>query len=576
MSAQAWIQAALLVGTLLLVAPALGRYLARVFTGERVALERLLGPVERVTYRLLRVDREAQDWKAYARALLLFSLVGWLALYALLRLQASAPLNASGFGAPPWDLSFNTASSFVSNTSWQYYGGETTLSTFSQMAGIAVQSFASAAVGIAAAAALIRGLVQRGGDRLGNFWVDLTRTTLYVLLPISLLGALILASQGVIQSLTVSTTAHTIDGGTQALVLGPVASQEVIKLLSGDGGGFFNVNSAMPFENPTGFSNFVEIVLMFVVPAALPHAFGRMANQRRQGWALFLAMLVMFVGGLAVLSLAEGHGTAAMHAAGVHGPNLEGKDVRNGIGGSALFAATATAGGDGAVNASMESLTALGGVVPMANMMTGEVVFGGPGAGLYGMLLLVMLAVFIAGLMVGRTPEYLGKQIQAREMKLALVGTLVAPVAALVASAAALATPAGRGSLSAGGPQGFSETVYAYVSQAFNNGSAFPGYTGFVQPNAPGNAGAHGIGFADVVGGLVMLVGRYGPIIAALALAGSLAPRRVAPAGLGTLRTDTPTFGVFLIATVVILALLTFVCCLLAGPVVQSLTPRLF
>jgi K+-transporting ATPase ATPase A chain len=535
----------------------------------------VLGPVERASYRLLRVDGVEQDWKAYARAVMLFSLVSWLGLYAVLRLQGSEPLNPLHFGAGPWDLSFNTASSFVSNTSWQFYAGETTLSTFTQMAAIAVQSFASAAVGVAVAAALIRGLVQRGGDRLGNFWVDLVRILLYVLLPICVVGALVLASQGVVQTLTATADAGTLAGSTQAIALGPVASQEAVKLLSGDGGGFFNVNSAMPFENPTGLSNFVEIVLMLLLPAALPHAFGRMANQRRQGWVLFAAMLAMFVAGLVVISVAETHATAAMHAAGIHGANLEGKEMRSGVGGSALFAATSTASGDGAVNASMESLTALGGMVPMANMMTGEVVFGGPGSGLYGLLSLVLIAVFIAGLMVGRTPEYLGKQIEAREMKLALLGTLAVPVVVLVAAAVALGSPSGRASLFAHGPQGFSESLYAYVSQGFNNGSAFAGYTGFLQPAAPGNAGAHGVTFADLVGGLVMLVGRYVPILTALALAGSLASRRVRPPGAGTLRTDTPTFGGFLIATVLLLALLTFVGGLLAGPSVQALTERL-
>jgi K+-transporting ATPase ATPase A chain len=575
MGTQAWIQAALLVAALLALSPALGRYLAKVFSGDAVGLTPLLGPVERASHRLLRVDGVEQDWKAYARAVTLFSVVSWLGLYAVLRLQGSEPLNPRHFGAGPWDLSFNTASSFVSNTSWQFYAGETTLSTFTQMAAIAVQSFASAAVGVAVAAALIRGLVQRGGDRLGNFWVDLVRILLYVLLPICVVGALVLASQGVVQTLTATADAGTLAGSTQAIALGPVASQEAVKLLSGDGGGFFNVNSAMPFENPTGLSNFVEIVLMLLLPAALPHAFGRMANQRRQGWVLFAAMLAMFVAGLVVISVAETHATAAMHAAGIHGANLEGKEMRSGVGGSALFAASSTASGDGAVNASMESLTALGGMVPMANMMTGEVVFGGPGSGLYGLLSLVLIAVFIAGLMVGRTPEYLGKQIEAREMKLALVGTLAVPVVVLVAAAVALGSPSGRASLFAHGPQGFSESLYAYVSQGFNNGSAFAGYTGFVQPAAPANAGAHGVTFADLVGGLVMLVGRYVPILTALALAGSLASRRVRPPGAGTLRTDTPTFGGFLIATVLLLALLTFVGGLLAGPSVQALTERL-
>ncbi len=443
------------------------------------------------------------------------------------------------------------------------------------MAGITVASFTSGAVGISVAVVLIRGLARRGTELVGNFWVDLTRSLLYVLLPLSLLASLLLASQGVIQTLSHSVTAAGIEG-PQTLAVGPVASQESIKLLSGDGGGFFNVNSAMPFENPNALTNFVELLLMLAIPAALTYTFGRMTGRRRQGWALYAAMLVLFLAGTAVVSGAEDHGSPALHAAGLHGANLEGKEQRYGAAGSALFAATATASGDGAVNTGLESFTGLGGAVPMANIMTGEVVYGGPGSGLYGMLLLVVVAVFIAGLMVGRTPEYLGKKLEEREIKLASLGVLVLPAIVLVFTAVAVATRYGKASMFAGGPQGFSESLYAYLSQGNNNGSAFAGYTGFVQPNAPGNKGAFGITFADLAGGIAMLLGRYLPMLLTLALAGSLAPKRPAPAGLGTLRTDTPTFVVFLVGFVVVFAVLTFLAALLCGPIVQSLSSSLF
>jgi K+-transporting ATPase ATPase A chain len=555
--------------------PLVGGYMSRVYQGERVALGALVRPVERAAYRVFRVaPDEEQDWKAYARSVLVFSFASWLALYAILRTQGVHPLNPQGFASGPWDLSFNTASSFVSNTSWQFYAGETTLSYFAQMAGITVASFTSGAVGIAVAVAFIRGLVRRETAQLGNFWVDLTRSLLYVFLPLSILGALLLLSQGVIQNLAGYLTAGG-PGGDHGIAMGPVGSQEAIKLLSGDGGGFFNTNSAHPFENPTGLASFIEILLMLLIPAALTNTFGRMTGQRRQGWALYSTMLVLFVAGVSVLYAAEVHGTPAMHAAGLHGPNLQDKEQRFGAAGSALFAAAGTASGDGAVNTGLEGLSGLGSVVPMANIMTGEVIFGGPGSGLFGMLLLVVVAVFIAGLMVGRTPEYLGKKIGMREMKLAVLGTLAVPTLVLVMSAVAISTHPGRQSLFNHGPQGFSESLYAYLSQGNNNGSAFAGYTGFVQPS-PGNVGAHGLAFADVAGGLVMTFGRFVPILFVLALAGSIAGRRAAPAGLGTLRTDTPTFVAFLVGFVILFALLNFVAALFLGPVDQALTQRLY
>ena len=470
-------------------------------------------------------------------------------------------------------MTFNTASSFISNTNWQYYGGETTLSYFSQMAGLAVQNFISAAVGISVAIAVIRGFASRSGASLGNFWQDLTRTLLYVLLPISFVGALLLVSQGVVQTLGAYTSA-----GDQTLALGPVASQEVIKMLGTNGGGFFNVNSAMPFENPSGLSNFVEMLLILAIPAGLTSVFGRFVGNRRQGWALFAAMLIMFVASVAVVYAAEGDASPAQHLAGLAGDpgNLEGKEQRFGIASSALFTAITTVASCGAVNAAFDSLTGIGGLVPLFNISTGEVVFGGVGSGLYGMLLFVVLAVFIAGLMVGRTPEYLGKKIEAREVKLVMVGTLFVPLAVLTATALAIATKYGAPSIYNPGPQGFSESLYAYISQTNNNGSAFAGYTGFVQPNAPGNVGAFGITFADLLGGVAMLFGRFVPLVAALAVAGALAPKRVSPLGPGTFRTDTGTFVILVIATIVIVAALTFFPAFLLGPIVQGLTDQLF
>jgi potassium-transporting ATPase potassium-binding subunit len=456
-------------------------------------LAMIVGPVERASYRLFGVNREAeQDWKGYARSALMFSAASWLMLYLILRTQSVQPLNPQGFThSGPWDLSFNTASSFVSNTSWQFYAGETTLSDFAQMGGITVASFTSMATGMAVAAAVIRGLSRRGTNQLGNFWVDLIRSLLYVVLPLAIVASILLVATGVPQTFEHHLNARGPTGLSQRIAIGPVASQEAIKLMSGDGGGFFNTNSAHPFENPNGLSNFIEIVLMLLIPAAFTVTFGQMIGRRRQGWALYVAMLVMFLGGTTIMYL-----------------------------------------------------------------------------------LLVVLAVFIAGLMVGRTPEYLGKQIQAREVKLATIGSLFVPRLVLVSAAIAIATAAGRQSMSTGGPQGMAESAYAYLSQAQNNGSAFAGYSGFVQPVA-GNVGAHGIVFADIAGGWVMMLGRFVPILAALALAGSLGPRRIAPPGLGTLRTDTPTFVIFLIGFVLIFAVLTFLTVLVLAPFAQTLSSHL-
>ena len=578
MTVQGWLQIAVYLVLLTALTPAIGAYMARVFRGERIpVLSTAVAPAERLTYRLIRANPDVeQDWRSYARTALVFSVLSWAALYLILSFQGSTPLNPEDFGSAPWDVTFNTASSFVSNTNWQFYGGETTMSYFSQMAGLAVQNFLSAAVGIAVAIAVIRGFVARSGSSLGNFWQDLIRTLLYVLLPLSFALALFFVSQGAIQSLSPYVTYRTLAGGEQTLALGPVASQESIKLLGTNGGGFFNVNSAMPFENPSGLANLVQMLSILLIPAGLTSVFGRFAGNRRQGWAIYGAMLALFAAAVAVVYVAEANGSPAQQLAGVVGGNLEGKEVRFGLAASSLFTAITTVASCGAVNSAFDSLTGIGGLVPMFNMSTGEVVFGGVGSGLYGMLLFVLLAVFIAGLMVGRTPEYLGKKVEAREIKLVMAGTLLVPLMVLAATALAIGTKWGAPSIYNPGPQGFSETLYAYLSQGNNNGSAFAGYTGFVQPNAPGNAGAFGITFADLVGGATMLLGRFAPMVLALAVAGALVRKRVAPVGPGTLRTDSPTFVALLVFTIVIVAALTFFPAFLLGPIVQGLTTQLF
>jgi K+-transporting ATPase ATPase A chain len=585
MTAQGWLQIAIYVAVLTALTPVLGAYMARVYQGETVVLSRVLGPLERLVYRVLGTNPEReQDWKGYAKTTIIFSALFWLALYAILRLQSGHFFNPTDFKAAPWDVTFNTTSSFITNTNWQYYSGETTMSYLSQMAGLAVQNFVSAGVGMAVLAAVIRGFSRRSSRTLGNFWVDLTRTLLYILVPLAFIGALILVSQGVVQTLAGPVDLKTALGGDQTLALGPAASQIAIKQLGTNGGGFFNVNSAFPFENGTQFSNFVEVLFILLIPAASTAMYGRMVGRRRQGWALYAAMLAMFFVGVFTAYAAEQHGSPALHAAGITqtaengstGGSLQDKEQRFGIANTALWATATTDASNGSVNGAHESFTGIGGAVPIVNMATGEVIFGGVGSGLYGMLLFVLLTVFIAGLMVGRTPEYLGKKIEAREMKIVIIGTIFVPMMVLALTALAISTKYGAPSIFNSGPQGFSETLYAYTSQGNNNGSAFAGYTGFVQPNAPGNAGAFGITFADIMGGLAMLFGRFVPLIAALAVAGSLAAKRVAPAGPGTFRTDSPVFVVLLVGVVVLVAALTFVPALALGPIVQGLTPQLF
>jgi K+-transporting ATPase ATPase A chain len=590
MSFAGWATIVLFVVILTALALPLGSYMAKVYSGQRVFLSPIFAGPERFLYRVLRVDAgRGQDWKSYAKSLIVFSLAGWLLLYLILRTQNAFfvphALNPLGYHSAPWNVTFNTVSSFVTNTNWQFYSGETTMSYLSQMIGLTVQNWLSAGVGIVVAVALIRGIVGRSGKSIGNFWQDLVRTILYVLAPISAISAIVLVSQGVIQNFATYLSAHTITGLTQTIAMGPAASQLAIKMLGTNGGGFFNVNSAHPFENPTAFTNFFEMLLVLIIPAALVFTYGRMTGNRRQGFAIYATMMVLFLGGVIVAYIAEAHGSPAQHAAGLHtqliagsgGGNMEGKEQRFGIAGSALFDVVTTVTSCGAVNSAIESFTGIGGAVPFANLSASETIFGGVGTGLYSILLYVLLAVFIGGLMVGRTPEWLGKKLEAREIKLAGLGILVTPLAALFATALATASHGGRASISelGKGPQGFSESFYAYLSQANNNGSAFAGYTGFVQPNA-GNVGSHGVTFADLLGGGVMLFARFAPILFALAVAGALAGKRVTPAGLGTMRTDNPTFVVLLIAVIILVGALTFFPALLLGPVVQGLTGHLY
>jgi potassium-transporting ATPase potassium-binding subunit len=583
-----WLTIFLFVGVLTALAIPFGSYLAAVYTGERTILDPLFRRPERLLYKIMRVDpTRGQDWKAYARSLIIFSVAGWLLLYFILRTQTLwnfTGLNPQHFHSGTWDVTFNTTSSFLTNTNWQFYGGETTMSYFSQMAGLTVQNFLSAGVGIAVAVALIRGIIGRSGKSLGNFWQDLVRTVLWVLTPISIVVALVLVLQGSIQNFSGYLTGHGLTGISQSIGLGPVASQEAIKLLGTNGGGFFNVNSAHPFENPSGFTNFIQMLTVLIIPAALVFAYGKMAGKRRQGYAIYSAMMIIFLGAAIVAFVAEAHGSPAQHAAGLHtgvisgstGGNLEGKEQRFGIAGSALYDVVTTVTSCGAVNSGLESFTGIGGAVPFANLSASETIFGGVGTGLYSILLYVLLAVFIGGLMVGRTPEYLGKKIEAREIKLVVLGLLITPLAALFSTALAVASKAGRASIfSPGKPQGFSETFYAYLSQANNNGSALAGYTGYVQPNA-GSLGAHGVTFADLLGGVTMMFARYAPILFALAVAGALTGKRVSPAGLGTMRTDNPTFVVLLIGVIVLVGALTFFPALLLGPLVQGLTGHLY
>ncbi|HXG39775.1 MAG TPA: potassium-transporting ATPase subunit KdpA [Candidatus Limnocylindrales bacterium] len=545
---------------LTIATPLLGAYVAAALDGRPTPLSALLGPVERGLYRVAGIDpSREQDWRSYALSVLVFSYVSIVVLYAQQRLQASLPLDPSGAPPVPPDLALNTAVSFASNTNWQNYAGETTMSHLTQAAGLAVQNFASAAVGIAVAVALTRGLARRNAPTIGNFWADLTRTVLYVLLPLALLAAPVLVWQGVPQTWSGPVTATTLEGTQQPIWLGPIASQEAIKELGTNGGGIVNANSAHPFENPTPLTNALELFLMLVVPFSLTATFGVMVGDRRQGWALFLAMAAVYGVASVVAMHAEAAGNPLFPAGIDQGlGNMEGKEVRFGAAGGGLWAVATTATSTGAVNSMHDSLTPLGGLMPLFLILLGEVTPGGAGSGLYGILVFALIAVFIAGLMVGRTPEYLGKKIEAFEMKMAALVVLLTAGTILLFSGLASVTEAGRAGPLNAGPHGFSEILYAFASQAGNNGSAFAGLSGDTV-------------FYNVTGAIAMLVGRYATIVPVLAIAGSLArKRRVAPSP-GTMPTTGPTFVVLLVGVIVIVGALGFLPALAVGPIVEQL-----
>jgi potassium-transporting ATPase potassium-binding subunit len=594
MTLNGYIQLGLYLVVLLALAKPLGGFMARVYMGQPSALDRVLGPLERLIYRLCGVrSTDEMGWKTYAIAMLLFNLFGFLAVYALQRLQGGLPLNPQGFGAVTPDSSFNTAVSFATNTNWQGYGGEVTMSYLTQMLVLTVQNFVSAATGMAVLVAFIRALARHTAQTIGNFWVDLTRSTLYILLPLSLVLALIQVSQGVVQTFSAYQTVPLLQATSyeepkldtdgkplkdadgkpvtetkemkeQVLPMGPAASQIAIKQLGTNGGGFFNVNSAHPFENATPLTNFLEMLSILLIAAALCYTFGVMVGDTRQGWAVLVAMTIVFVGALALCVWAEQTGNPRLAALGVDttasslqpGGNMEGKEVRFGIVNSAIWATATTSASNGSVNSMHDSFTPLGGFVPLFMMQLSEVIFGGVGSGLYGMLIYVIIAVFVAGLMVGRTPEYLGKKIESYEMKMASLAILVPPLLVLVCTALAVVTEAGKAGPPNPGAHGFSEILYAFSSMGNNNGSAFAG----ISANTP---------FYNLVGGVAMLASRYWIAIPALAIAGSLAGKKLVPAGLGTLPTHTPLFIVMLISVVIIVGALTFIPALALGPIVE-------
>jgi K+-transporting ATPase ATPase A chain len=545
----------------------LGAYMARVFGGERTFLSPVLVPIETLFYRLAGVDEtREQNWVTYAVAMLLFNLFCFLSLYALLRLQAFLPFNPQGMSGMPGDLALNTAISFTTNTNWQNYGGETTLGYFVQMAGLTVHNFVSAATGIAIAIALIRGFVRRSGTTIGNFWVDLTRCTLYVLLPVSIVIALVFVWQGMPQNLGAYVIAHTLEGAKQVIAQGPVASQIVIKTFGTNGGGFFNANAAHPYENPTAMTNLLTVVMEFAIGAGLTMTFGRMVGNLKQGWALFGAMAILFLIGVFVSYGAESAGNPALEPLGITqqanamqaGGNMEGKEVRFGIADSSLFETTTTDTSTGAVNSMHDSYTPIGGLVPIVNMQLGEIIFGGVGCGLYGMLLFAILSVFIAGLMVGRTPEYLGKKIEAREVKMAMLAILSVPLSALGFAAIACVIPAGLAGIANNGPHGFSEILYAFTSQTANNGSAFAGLSGNTL-------------FYNLTGAVAMMIGRFAIAVPVLAIAGSLVGKKLVPASAGTFPTDNGLFVGLLLGVIVITGGLIYFPADILGPFIEHL-----
>ena len=572
------LQIAIFFGIVVLITKPAGSFMARVFQGERTFLHPVIRPLERLVYRLCGIQEDAeQRWTLYAGGMLAFSLFAFLFVYALQRLQGFLPFNPQGFGGKliSPDLAYNTAVSFLTNTNWQAYTPETTVSYLVQMAALTVQNFASAAVGIAAAVAIIRGFARHEVSSIGNFWVDLTRGTLYILLPMSVVAAVLLCSQGAIQNLHPYTVVKTVEGATQTIPQGPVASQEAIKMLGTNGGGFFNANSAHPYENPSPFTNLIQVLLIFVIPAGLTYTFGHMVGDTRQGWAIFSAMAVMFLVGVFVCYGFEQAGNPILAKLGLQpaatatqaGGNMEGKETRFGIAASALFVTVTTNASCGAVNSAHDALTPLGGLVPMFNLQTDEVIFGGVGSGLYGMLLYAIVAVFIAGLMVGRTPEYLGKKIQQKEVKMAMLPILATSFLTLVLAAASSIAPFHKNgywnppgpataNLNNGGPHGFSEVLYAYSSASENNGSAFAG----INANTP---------WYNVTTGLAMVFGRFMFILPLLAIAGTLAAKKKVPGSVGTFPTHGPLFVGLLVATVVVIGALTFFPALALGPIVE-------
>ncbi|MBR1228690.1 MULTISPECIES: potassium-transporting ATPase subunit KdpA [unclassified Bradyrhizobium] len=554
-----WIQIFLYCAIVVALVKPLGWYMTRVFNGESTFLSPVLRPVERGLYWIGGVDeKREQHWLTYTVAMLLFHVGGFLIIYGLMRLQALLPFNPQDQSAVAPDLSFNTAISFITNTNWQNYGGESTLSYLVQMLGLTHQNFLSSATGIALAVALIRGFSRSSMRTIGNFWVDVTRCTLYVLLPICVVYTLFLVWQGMPQTLGAYVDATTLEGARQTIAVGPVASQVAIKMLGTNGGGFFNANAAHPFENPTALSNFVQMISIFALGAALTNVFGRMVGDQRQGWAILGVMGVLFLAGVAITYWAEANGTSTLSALGLTGGNMEGKEVRFGIVASSLFAVITTAASCGAVNAMHDSFTALGGMIPLINMQLGEIIVGGVGAGLYGMLLFVVLAIFVAGLMVGRTPEYVGKKIEAREVKMAMLAILVLPLMYLGWTAVAVVFPPAVASMANAGPHGFTEVLYAFTSATGNNGSAFGGLTG--------NTFFYNLTLASS-----MFVGRFFMIVPAMAIAGSLAAKKSIPPSAGTLPTTGGLFVGLVVGVILIIGGLTFFPALALGPIVEHL-----
>ena len=558
MTIYGWLQVAVYFAVLIALTKPVGLYLARVFSGEKTFATPLIGPIEKTIYRVCRIDPEREmSATTYIIALLAFSAVGLAWLYIVLRTQKFLPLNPQGFDNLSPDNAWNAAVSFLTNTNWQFYSGESTMSYFSQMAGLAWHNFVSAAAGLAVAIAVIRGVTRTDRKAVGNFWVDMTRAIFYVLLPASVVIGLFLVAQGIPQNFHEYTNATSVEGFKQAITQGPMASQEVIKELGTNGGGFVNANSASPNENPTGLTNFIEMLMMFALSAALTYTYGRFAKDQRQGWALFATMSVLFLVGFTAAYSAEAAGNPLVHALGAAGGNMEGKEVRFGTSGSTLFGTIATDTSTGAVNSTHDSWTPLGGLVPLVNMQLGEIVFGGIGTGLYGMIVFVVLTVFIAGLMVGRTPEFLGKKIERREVQLSILAILILPAFALIPTAISILLPVALGQLGNNGAHGFSEMLYMFTSTTENNGSAFGGVSGNT--------------YLNIATGIVMICGRYLFIIPAVALAGSLAGKKSVPETVGTFTTYSPIFVALLLGVVVIVGALTFVPADALGPIVEQL-----